>query len=143
MIVEHDEYDYEVQGLRIAYRPDDYPAKEFGPIFVGLPGSIVFMTPKQAVDAAYCLNRVSKIAKENGWCEMKEIADDMEAVIPIDHFKKKIWLDSYQIGYIIDLINGIYANMINGDPFKAGYELGRLREAFVTATSDKIKETEE
>lgn len=143
MIVEHGEYDYEVQGLRIAYRPDNHPAKEFGPIFVGLSGLNVFMTPKQAVDAAYCLNCVAKIAKENGWCEIKEMGDDMEAVIPIDHFKKKTWLDSCQIGYILDLIDGINANMINGDPFKAGYELGRIREALVTATSDKIKEAEE
>lgn len=142
MIVKHDESDYEVQGLRVAYRPEDYPAKEFGPIFVGLPGSIVFMTPKEAADAAYCLNCVAKIAKENGWREVNENADDMEAVTPIDHFKKKIKLDSYQIEYIFNMISAIKANMDSGDIFSAGFELGKLRETFVIATCEKIKEVE-
>lgn len=137
-----DELDFEIKGFRVAYRPDDYAAKEFGPIFVALPGSNCHMKPGEAYKAAFNLKYVADHALKSGWWEEEEKADGTEVKTVQNPTEKTIRLEAYQIGYILGMISAIKTSMDNGNIFSAGFKLGELREALVNAIKDEPREAE-
>lgn len=65
--------DVEVGGFHIAYRPDDpYNAKKRGSIFVAVPGSMMYMTPDEAIEAAEYLHAIAIHAETQAQKEAKE-----------------------------------------------------------------------
>lgn len=54
-----------IAHLNISYDPDSIPARDFGPICVSLPGSVVNMTVEQAEIAAGFFMGVAAIAKRH------------------------------------------------------------------------------
>lgn len=66
-------FDERIAHLHIVYDPDDPAAEDFGPIRVSLPGSVVNMGPREALEA-------SKAFADVAWHAMYEEQKERELI---------------------------------------------------------------